>query len=192
MSNFAFETLALPGPMLVRPRRFGDARGYFMETYSAEAFGAAGIAMAFVQDNQSLSEKRGVLRGLHFQKPPATQAKLVRVLRGAIFDVAVDLRQGSPHYGRWCGATLTAAGAEQLFVPAGFAHGFCTLEAMTEVAYKVDSPYAPDQEGGLAWDDPTIGIDWPVARGEVQISGKDTGLPGLAAFETPFTAEAMR
>lgn len=192
MSNFAFETLAIPGPVLIRPRRFGDARGYFMETYSLEAFRSAGIAMAFVQDNQSLSERRGVLRGLHFQKPPAAQAKLVRVLKGSIFDVVVDLRQGSPHYGRWCAATLSADGAEQLFVPHGFAHGFCTLEAATEVAYKVDSPYAPDQEGSLAWDDPAIGIGWPVSRAEVLVSDKDTGLPGLAGFETPFTAEAMR
>jgi dTDP-4-dehydrorhamnose 3,5-epimerase len=192
MSNFAFETLAIPGPVLVRPRRFGDARGYFMETYSVEAFRVAGIAAVFVQDNQSLSEKRGVLRGLHFQKPPAAQAKLVRVLKGAIFDVSVDLRQGSPHYGRWCSATLTADGAEQLFVPAGFAHGFCTLEQNTEVAYKVDSPYAPGQEGGLAWDDPTIGIVWPVAREDVLVSDKDARLPGLAGFGTPFTESAMR
>ena len=192
MSNFAFETLAIPGPMLIRPRRFGDARGYFMETYSLGAYREAGIGVAFVQDNQSLSEKRGVLRGLHFQKPPAMQAKLVRVLRGAIFDVAVDLRQGSAHYGRWCAATLTGEGAEQLYVPAGFAHGFCTLEDATEVAYKVDSPYAPEQEGALAWDDPAIAIDWPVARDEVILSAKDTGLPGLAQFETPFTQGAMR
>lgn len=186
MSNFAFEPLAIPGPVLVRPRRFGDARGYFMETYSAGPFRAAGVEAVFVQDNQSLSSRRGVLRGLHFQRPPAAQAKLVRVLKGAIFDVAVDLREGSPHYGRWCAATLTAEGAEQLFVPAGFAHGFCTLEEITEVAYKVDSPYAPDLEGGLAWDDPAIGIDWPVAREEVLVSDKDAHLPGLAGFATPF------
>jgi dTDP-4-dehydrorhamnose 3,5-epimerase len=192
MSNFAFEALAIPGPVLIRPRRFGDARGYFMETYSAEAFCADGITAVFVQDNQSLSGTRGVLRGLHFQKPPAAQAKLVRVLKGSIFDVAVDLRQGSRHYGRWCAATLTAEGAEQLFVPAGFAHGFCTLEAMTEVAYKVDSPYAPDQEGGLAWNDSAIGIDWPVARTDVLVSDKDAGLPGFDAFETPFTKSTMR
>jgi dTDP-4-dehydrorhamnose 3,5-epimerase len=192
MSNFAFETLAIPGPVLIRPRRFGDARGYFMETWSLDAFRAGGIDAVFVQDNQSLSAKCGVLRGLHFQKPPAAQAKLVRVLRGAIFDVAVDLRQGSPHYGRWCAATLTAGGAEQLFVPAGFAHGFCTLEETTEVAYKVDSPYAPDQEGGLAWDDPAIGIDWPVARADVLVSDKDARLPGLAGFATPFIESAIR
>jgi dTDP-4-dehydrorhamnose 3,5-epimerase len=192
MSKFAFEPLAIPAVMLVRPRKFGDARGFFMETYSTEAFAEAGIAAGFVQDNQSLSAARGVVRGLHFQVPPTPQAKLVRVLKGSIFDVAVDLRAGSPSYGRWCAATLTAEGAEQLFVPRGFAHGFCTLEPGTEVAYKVDGPYAPECEGGLAWDDPDLAIAWPITKAEAQLSGKDAVLPGFAGFTSPFAYEAGR
>lgn len=192
MSKFAFEPLAIPAVILVRPKKFGDARGYFMETYSAEAFAAAGVDAVFIQDNQSLSAARGVVRGLHFQAPPVPQTKLVRVLKGAIFDVAVDLRRGSPSYGRWCAATLTAEGAEQLFVPRGFAHGFCTLEPGTEVAYKVDGPYAPECEGGLAWNDPDLAIAWPVAPGEAQLSSKDAVLPGLAGFDSPFSDEAAR
>lgn len=190
MSKFAFEPLAIPAVVLIRPKKFGDARGYFMETWSQEAFAAAGIDAVFVQDNQSLSAARGVVRGLHFQTPPAAQAKLVRVLRGAIFDVAVDIRVGSPSYGRWCAATLTAEGAEQLFVPRGFAHGFCTLEPGTEVTYKVDGPYAPGTEGGLIWNDPELAIDWPIAAAEVQLSGKDAILPGFSGFSSPFCYEA--
>ena len=186
MSNFLFETMPIPGPVLVRPRRFGDARGWFMESWSREAFAKAGIGVLFVQDNHSLSAERGVLRGLHFQAPPAGQAKLVRVLRGAIFDVAVDLRRGSPSYGRWCAATLTADAAEQLFVPVGFAHGFVTLEPMTEVAYKVDSPYAPAQEGGLSWSDADLAIDWPIPPDGIRVSEKDRALPDLAGFDSPF------
>jgi dTDP-4-dehydrorhamnose 3,5-epimerase len=192
MSKFSFEPLAIPAVVLVRPKKFGDARGYFMETWSAEAFATAGIAAVFVQDNQSLSAARGVVRGLHFQAPPVPQAKLVRVLKGAIFDVAVDLRRGSPSYGRWCAATLTAEAGEQLFVPHGFAHGFCTLEPGTEVAYKVDGPYAPECEGGLAWDDPALAIEWPIAAEEAQLSGRDAALPGFAGFQSPFTDETGR
>jgi dTDP-4-dehydrorhamnose 3,5-epimerase len=190
MSKFAFEPLAIPAVVLIRPKKFGDARGYFMETYSTEAFAAAGIEAAFVQDNQSLSATAGVVRGLHFQAPPVPQAKLIRVLKGVIFDVAVDIRLGSPTYGRWCAATLTADGAEQLFVPRGFAHGFCTLEPNTEVVYKVDGPYAPQTEGGIAWNDPTLAIDWPITAAEAQLSGKDTVLPGFAEFASPFRYEA--
>lgn len=189
MSNFTFAPLAIPGPVLVRPRRFGDDRGYFMETYSREPFAAAGIAPDFVQDNQSLSAQAGTVRGLHYQTTPAAQAKLVRVLKGAIFDVAVDLRRGSPYYGRWCGTLLNADGAEQLFVPRGFAHGFCTLEPGTEVAYKVDAPYAPQSEGGLFWADPTLAIDWPVVAGATTISEKDAKLPGFSGFASPFVYE---
>jgi dTDP-4-dehydrorhamnose 3,5-epimerase len=189
MSKFSFEPLAIPGPVLVRPRRFGDARGYFMETYNHDVFAAAGIAAVFVQDNQSLSARPGTVRGLHYQTAPAEQAKLVRVLKGAVFDVAVDLRRGSPHYGRWCAARLSAEGAEQLFVPRGFAHGFCTLEPDTEVAYKVDGPYAPECEGGLSWADPVLAIDWPVTGAQAQLSGKDAELPGFAGFVSPFVYE---
>lgn len=191
MSKFAFAPLAIPTVVLIRPKKFGDARGYFMETWSQEAFAAAGIDAVFVQDNQSLSAARGVVRGLHFQGPPAPQAKLVRVLKGAIFDVAVDIRVGSPSYGRWCAATLTAEGAEQLFVPRGFAHGFCTLEPGTEVTYKVDGPYAPETEGGLNWNDPELAIDWPVSAAEAQLSGKDAVLPGFAGFASPFRWEGQ-
>ncbi|SEL51304.1 dTDP-4-dehydrorhamnose 3,5-epimerase [Bosea lupini] len=190
MSKFAFEPLAIPAVVLIKPKKFGDARGYFLETYSVEAFAAAGIDAVFVQDNQSLSVTRGVVRGLHFQGPPAPQAKLIRVLRGAIFDVTVDIRVGSPSYGRWCATTLTAEGAEQLLVPRGFAHGFCTLEPNTEVVYKVDGPYAPETEGGIAWNDPDLAIDWPVAAAEAQLSGKDAALPGFAGFASPFRYEA--
>ena len=191
MSKFAFEPLAIPAVVLVRPTKFGDARGYFMETYSTEAFAAAGIGAVFVQDNQSLSAARGVVRGLHFQAPPAAQAKLVRVLKGAIFDVAVDIRAGSPSYGRWCAAKLSSDGAEQLFVPRGFAHGFCTLEPGTEVVYKVDGPYAPQAEGGLIWNDPELAIDWPITAAEAQLSGKDALLPGFTDFISPFRYEAQ-
>ncbi|AZO79501.1 MULTISPECIES: dTDP-4-dehydrorhamnose 3,5-epimerase [unclassified Bosea (in: a-proteobacteria)] len=189
MSNFAFEPLTIPSIVLIRPKKFGDARGYFMETWSAQDFAAAGIGTVFVQDNQSLSAARGVVRGLHFQAPPAAQAKLIRVLKGAIFDVTVDIRRGSPSYGKWCAATLTADGAEQLFVPRGFAHAFCTLEPDTEVVYKVDAPYAPQAEGGIAWDDPELAIDWPVSKTEAQLSGKDAALPGFAGFVSPFRYE---
>ncbi|CAN7655921.1 dTDP-4-dehydrorhamnose 3,5-epimerase [Bosea sp. LjRoot237] len=191
MSKFAFEPLAIPAVVLIRPKKFGDARGYFMETWSAQDFAAAGISAVFVQDNQSLSAARGVVRGLHFQAPPAAQAKLIRVLKGAIFDVMVDIRVGSPSYGKWCAATLTADGAEQLFVPRGFAHGFCTLEPDTEVVYKVDGPYAPQTEGGIAWNDPDLAIDWPVSAAEAQLSGKDAALPGFAGFASPFRYEAQ-
>jgi dTDP-4-dehydrorhamnose 3,5-epimerase len=181
------EPLALGGVVLIRPRKFPDSRGHFLETYNARSFAEAGIETRFVQDNQSLSVQRGTIRGLHFQTPPNPQAKLVRVLKGAVFDVAVDLRAGSPTYGRWCGATLTADGAEQLFVPRGFAHGFCTLEPDTEVAYKVDGFYAPTSDAGLRWNDPTINVAWPIAPDEAVLSDKDSKLPYLAAFTTPFT-----
>lgn len=181
-----FTPLAIPAVILVRPRRFGDERGWFMETWSRRGFAEGGIDADFVQDNQSFSAQVGTVRGLHFQVPPTPQAKLVRVVRGAIFDVAVDLRRGSPTYGRWCGATLTAAGGEQLFVPRGFAHGFCTVEPDTEVAYKVDGPYDPASDRGLAWDDPDIGVTWPVTPGAAILSAKDRTQPAFAGFDSPF------
>lgn len=180
------EQLALAGVILVRPKKFGDNRGYFLESYNARSFAEAGISETFVQDNQSLSAQRGTIRGLHFQNLPQAQAKLVRVLKGSIFDVAVDLRSGSPTYGKWCGVQLTAEGAEQLFVPRGFAHGFCTLEPQTEVAYKVDGFYAPDCDAGLRWDDPDINIAWPISPSEATLSEKDSKLPPFAGFNTPF------
>jgi dTDP-4-dehydrorhamnose 3,5-epimerase len=179
----------LPGLALLRPRQFADSRGSFTETYNEKAFHAAGITARFVQDNQSFSAKRGTIRGLHFQLPPAAQAKLVRVLRGSVYDVAVDLRAGSPAYGRWVGETLTADGGEQLFVPRGFAHAFCTLEASTVVAYKVDDFYAPASDSGLIWNDPTLAIEWPVAADEVVLSDKDLRLGRFADFASPFKYE---
>ncbi len=176
----------LPGVLLLRPRYFHDARGHFVETYNKRAAEKIGLAADFVQDNQSRSRQPGTVRALHFQVPPRPQAKLVRVLRGSIFDVAVDLRTGSPSYGGWVAETLTAAGGEQLFVPRGFAHGFCTLEPDTEVAYKVDDYYAPECEEGLIWNDPTLEIDWPVASADAVLSEKDRALRRFADFVSPF------
>ena len=180
------ETTSLPGVLLLKPRYFHDARGYFVETYSVRSARDAGFAATFVQDNQALSRKRGTVRALHFQVPPKAQAKLVRVLRGSIYDVAVDLRLGSPSYGKWVAANLTAQGGEQIFVPRGFAHGYCTIEDDTEVAYKVDDDYAPECEQGLIWDDPTLGIGWPVSPGDAVLSDKDRKLPRFADFASPF------
>lgn len=184
--NFTAEWFALSGPALVTPRRFGDHRGYFLETYAATDFAALGIGAAFVQDNQSLSAKRGTVRGLHFQVPPRAQAKLVRVLRGSILDVAVDIRRGSPSYGRHVAAVLSAENARQLYIPTGFAHGFCTLEPDTEVAYKVSDTYAPDCDRGLAWDDPALAIAWPVPAEDAELSAKDRKQPLLAELPAWF------
>ena len=183
------KALDLPGVVLLKPRRFADARGYFTETYNEKAFVAAGITARFVQDNQSYSAKRGTIRGLHFQLPPAAQAKLVRVLQGSVYDVAVDLRAGSPTYGHWDGETLTADGGEQLFVPRGFAHAFCTLEPDTVVAYKVDDFYAPASDSGLIWNDPTLAVDWPVGPDEAVLSDKDLRLGRFKDFVSPFKYE---
>lgn len=176
----------LSGVLLLEPRYFRDPRGYFVETYNAQAAHKAGLLAAFVQDNQALSFKRGTVRALHFQVPPKAQAKLVRVLRGSIYDVAVDLRAGSSSYGQWMEATLTARGGEQLFIPRGFAHGYCTLEDDTEVAYKVDEYYAPDCEQGIIWNDPAFAIPWPVSTGDAVLSDKDRKLPRFADFSSPF------
>lgn len=181
--------LGLPGLRLLRPRRFSDARGHFSETYNERTFSAAGIAVEFVQDNESFSAKQGTVRGLHFQLPPAVQAKLVRVLQGSVYDVAVDLRIGSPTYGRWEGVTLTARDGEQLFVPRGFAHAFCTLEPDTVVAYKVDDFYSSAHDSGLIWNDPTLAIDWPVRPGDAVLSDKDLKLGRFAKFASPFRYE---
>lgn len=186
MPKFSATRLAIADVLLVRAQKFGDVRGYFMETYSRRDYAALGIDCEFVQDNQSMSAQRGTIRGLHFQIPPEPQAKLVRVLKGSIFDVAVDIRRGSPTFGRWCGATLTADLGEQLFVPRGFAHAFCTLEPNTEVVYKVDGYYAPACDAGIIWNDPDIAIEWPVEPSEAILSAKDAKLPRLAEFESPF------
>ena len=170
--------LAIPEVLLITPKRHGDARGWFSETWSRKTFSELGVAADFVQDNQAFSSRKGTIRGLHFQQAPHAQAKLVRALKGAIYDVAVDVRQGSPTYGRWVAAELTAQGGEQLFVPRGFAHAYCTLTDDCEIFYKVDGLYAPQTEGGLIWNDPDLGIAWPL-DGEPALSDKDTVLPRL-------------
>lgn len=186
MNKMTVAQTGIPDVVLLIPRRFGDARGWFSETYSTRVFAEALGDVTFVQDNQAFSAQKGTLRGLHFQRPPEAQSKLIRVLRGSIFDVAVDLRAGSPTYGRWVGETLTAGGGEQLFVPQGFAHGYCTLEPDTEVAYKVDRFYAPACDAGLAWNDPTLAIAWPISPDEAILSDKDKVLPAFTNFVSPF------
>jgi dTDP-4-dehydrorhamnose 3,5-epimerase len=173
---------AIPDLLVIATRWFGDDRGAFSETYQQQRFNQAGINVAFMQDNQAFSQRAGTLRGLHFQRPPAAQSKLVRVLRGRIFDVAVDVRPGSPTYGRWAGIELSAANRLQFFVPAGFAHGYLTLEDDCDVFYKVDAPYTPEQEGGLLWNDPAIGIDWPLGELTPMLAPRDQALPPLAAL----------
>ena len=176
----------MPIPKRLIPLRHGDARGWFAETYSRRRLTEAGIEEDFVQDNHSFSAARGTLRGIHFQVPPQAQAKIVRCLAGAILDVAVDLRAGSPSYGRWVAAELTADGGEQLYIPAGFGHGFLTLSENAEIAYKASDYYAPDCDAGLAWDCPEMAIAWPLDGLEPQLSDKDRALPGLADFASPF------
>jgi dTDP-4-dehydrorhamnose 3,5-epimerase len=173
---------ALPEVLLVEPRIFADDRGFFMESYSRAVFSeAAGRDVDFVQDNHSLS-KKGVLRGLHYQLPPNAQGKLVRAVAGEIFDVAVDIRRGSPTFGRWVGEILSADNRRQLWVPEGFAHGFLTLSERAEVLYKASAYYAPASERSLAWDDPALGIEWPTGIGPL-LSPKDSDAPRLEAAE---------
>lgn len=174
---------AIPGLLIVEPKVFGDERGFFMESWNASDFAAAGLDLTFVQDNHSRSRK-GVLRGLHFQNP-APQGKLVRVVNGAVYDVAVDLRRSSPNFGKWVGVELSAANKRLFWVPEGFAHGFLTLEDNTDFLYKCTTPYAPANEHSLAWDDPTVGIEWPIGGMDLQISAKDQVGKALADVE-PF------
>lgn len=181
-----FETTPLAGIKLIVPKKFADSRGFFSETYHRERFRQAGIAVDFVQDNQSRSASIGTLRGLHFQSPPFAQDKLIRVLKGSILDVAVDLRRSSPTYGQHFATELSAENFKQMFVPIGFAHGFCTLEPDTEILYKVSNSYAPEHDHGLAWDDPDLGIAWPVTAEAVVLSDKDRLHPRLAALASPF------
>ncbi len=175
---------AIPDVLIIEPRVFGDARGFFMETWNAAGFAGAGLDLTFVQDNHSRSQK-GVLRGLHFQNP-GPQGKLVRVANGAVFDVAVDLRASSPTFGQWVGVELSAANKRMFWVPEGFAHGFLTLEDDTDFLYKCTAPYAPQSECTLAWDDPAVGIAWPVAGIDPIISDKDAR--GLALADVPVFA----
>ncbi len=168
------------------PRKHGDHRGFFSEVYNQRALARAGIDVEFVQDNHSLSAEKGTVRGLHFQAPPFAQDKLVRVVRGAVFDVAVDLRRASPTYGRHVSAVLSAEAWNQLLVPTGFAHGFMTLEPDTEVIYKVSNYYAPEHDKGLLWNDPALRIAWPIPEADAILSDKDRGQPRLAELVTPF------
>ena len=174
------ERLQVPDLILVTPPRFGDERGFFSEVFKLGAFRDAGIDLPFVQDNQSLSRERGVIRGLHCQIAPHPQGKLVRCVRGAIWDVAVDARVGSPTYGQWGAAELSAENWAQLWVPPGFLHGFCTLQPDTEVIYKVTDVYDRASERGVVWDDPTLALPWPIQRGEAVLSDKDKVLPRWA------------
>lgn len=174
----------LPGVLLITPRRFGDDRGFFSESWSRRGFADIGLDVDFVQDNHSLSAATGTVRGLHFQSPPHAQAKLVRCGRGRIFDVAVDIRRNSPTYGNWVGTELSFDNGKQLFVPAGFLHGFMTLEPDSEIIYKCSDFYAPECDGAVRWD--SCGIDWPLAGIEPVLSAKDAAAPALDAFETPF------
>lgn len=184
------EETAIPDVKILRPSRFGDSRGYFSETYNKRALADAGIEFDAVQDNESLSATPGTIRGLHFQKPDAAQAKLVRVLSGSIFDVAIDLRRGSPSYGHHVGVILNADDWQQLLVPKGFAHGFCTLAPDTRVFYKVDAYYSATLDAGLIWNDPDLAIEWPVAPADVTLSEKDGRLPRFSDFDSPFVYSA--
>ena len=183
------EDTALSGVRVITSRVFSDGRGSFQETYSLAALGVFGIDTVFVQDNQSWSREAGTLRGLHFQAPPHAQAKLVRVLAGEIWDVAVDIRRGSPTFGRWIGVTLSAANNRQLLIPAGFLHGFVTRVPDTVVAYKCSDIYAPACEGAVRFDDPDLGIDWGIALDAAVLSDKDAAAPAFADLDTPFTLE---
>lgn len=180
------ETTPLEGVLVITPPRFGDARGFFAETWSRPKLAAAGVEIDFVQDNHSLSAAPGTVRGLHFQAPPRAQDKLVRCGRGRLWDVAVDIRAGSPTYGRWFGTELSFENGRQLLIPAGFAHGFVTLGPDTEIVYKCSDSYAPETEGAIRWDDPDLAIDWPLGDLAPTLSDKDAAAPSLAELDTPF------
>lgn len=178
--------LHLEGVFEIRPPRLEDQRGFFSEVWSAERMAEVGLAVDFVQDNHSSSVAKGVLRGLHFQVPPADQHKLIRVSRGSVFDVAVDIRRDSTTFGQWVGTVLSARLWNQLLVPPGFAHGFLTLEEQTEVQYKVSAPYRPELDRAIRFDDPAIGIEWPITADRILLSDKDRSAPLLSAVETGF------
>lgn len=175
--------LGLDGVVEIRPPKFSDARGFFSETYSMARLAEAGVDLRFVQDNHSLSAMPGILRGLHYQLPSKAQDKLVRVVRGRIFDVAVDIRRGSPTFTKWVGLEISAEKWNQILVPSGFAHGFVTLEHDTEVIYKVTEAYSPSHDRSIRFDDPEIGIEWPIHKGLLQLSAKDQAAPFLAEAE---------
>ncbi|MEP4978752.1 dTDP-4-dehydrorhamnose 3,5-epimerase [Ascidiaceihabitans sp.] len=178
------EHTPLDGVLILTPARFGDVRGFFSESWNRATMRDAGLDLEFVQDNHSLSARKGTLRGLHFQTPPMAQDKLVRCGRGALYDVAVDIRSGSATFGQWFGVELSAENGRQLLVPAGFAHGFVTLQDDTEICYKCTAPYAPDCDAGIAWDDPDIGVNWGIS--EPVLSEKDATAPTLKELGSPF------
>ncbi|GKY88626.1 dTDP-4-dehydrorhamnose 3,5-epimerase [Sinisalibacter aestuarii] len=181
------EATALEGVLILTPERFGDNRGFFSETWNRARMAEAGLDLDFCQDNHSFSAIRGTVRGLHFQSPPDAQAKLVRCGRGRLYDVAVDIRRGSPGYGRWVGVELSFENGRQLLIPEGFLHGFVTLEPDTEIAYKCSAFYAPGSDGAVRFDDPDIGIDWPLEPGAAVLSQKDANAPRLRDITSPFT-----
>jgi dTDP-4-dehydrorhamnose 3,5-epimerase len=180
------EQTAISGVLIIRPTKHGDHRGFFSETFKQSALREAGIKLDWVQDNHSFSATRGVVRGLHYQRSPNAQAKLLRVTRGAILDVAVDLRTSSPTYGRHVAVELSAENWAQLYVPVGFAHGFCTLTENVEVLYKVTAPYSPADEGGVLWCDPDLEIPWPISPEEATLSARDLQWPRLRDLVSPF------
>ena len=182
----------LAGILIISPRRFGDDRGFFCETWNAGELAVHGINTTFVQDNQSVSCAVGTIRGLHYQSPPHAQDKLVRCGRGALLDVAVDIRKGSPTYGDWVAVELSADNGRQLLVPKGFLHGFVTLEPDTEILYKCSDYYSPDCDGALRFDDPDIGIDWGISSDQAIFSERDAVAPFLKDFDSPFTYEAAK
>jgi len=182
--------LGLPEVLEIVPDKHGDDRGFFSETYNAKRFAEAGIGQTWVQDNHSFSAPVGVLRGLHFQKPPLAQDKLVRVTRGAILDVAVDIRRGSPRFGQWCSLEVSAKSWNQILVPKGFAHGFLTLEVDTEVIYKVSELYSPEHDCSIYYADQDIGVEWPLERMEPTLSAKDQEAPMLRDIDTGFEYSA--
>jgi dTDP-4-dehydrorhamnose 3,5-epimerase len=184
--NVSAQGFQIDGPLLLTVRRFGDHRGFFMETYNRPDFVAVGVADVFVQDNHSLSAAVGTLRGMHFQLAPRAQAKLVRVIRGAILDIVVDIRRNSPSFGRHVAVRLSDGGGEQFYVPHGFAHGFVTLTPDAEVAYKVSDTYAPEQDRGIAWDDPDLALPWPDLPVPVTLSDKDRRHPRLRDLPAAF------
>jgi dTDP-4-dehydrorhamnose 3,5-epimerase len=188
--SISVESLAIPAVKVLTPRKHGDDRGFFSESYSRRLFAETGLDIEFVQDNHAFSAAKGTVRGLHFQTPPAAQHKLVRVVRGSILDVAVDLRVGSPTYGRHVSAVISAAAWNQILVPIGFAHGLVTLEPNTEVLYKVSGYYSPEHDKGLRWDDPALGIDWPLDGGEALLSAKDRVQPLLSELPDYFRYDA--
>ena len=194
--NWKFEIFIEPtdlyGILIISPRRFGDDRGFFCETWNAGALVEHGINTTFVQDNQSISGTVGTVRGLHYQSPPHAQDKLVRCGRGALLDVVVDIRKGSPSYGNWVGVELSAENGKQLLVPKGFLHGFVTLEPDTEILYKCSDYYAPECDGAIRFDDPDIGIDWGISSDQAILSEKDATAPFLRDFDSPFIYKAAQ